>query len=252
MKQKATTVCKRIILFIAIIIGWKIASNYVNPMFIPDPIKVWDDFVIVLKDGSLWKMIWYSFRRITVATLIAGVIAIPVGLLNYNIPIIHDIVDPIISMMRFIPVTAFYPLLIMWFGIDDKMKIAFLFIAVFVYMMPSVVLSLDEIDKNIIDTGLTMGMSKWKTIYMIQLPAALPSIMKSFIMMFGIGWSYIAVAETVNAVYGLGYTIQQSSSRGRTDMVFMAIIVIIVISILFDALANFIVKKVFKWRYIND
>ena len=77
-------------------------------------------------------------------------------------------------------------------------------------------------------------------------------MLNSFIMMYGIGFTYIAVAETVNAKFGLGWIIQQSSSRGRTDMVFMAIIVIMVISVLFDFIAKKAVKKAFKWRYIND
>ena len=154
--------------------------------------------------------------------------------------------------MRYLPVTAFYPLLIMWFGIDELMKIIFLFIATFVYMMPSVVLCLEEINQDLIDTGLTIGMNKFQTVWRIQLPSSLPSIINSFIMMYGIGFTYIAVAETVNAKYGLGWIIQQSSSRGRTDMVFMAIIVIVLVSILFDYISKKIVKRIFKWRYLND
>ena len=194
----------------------------------------------------------YSFLRIAIATIISGGIAFPVGILIYNSKIAKDILNPIISIMRYIPVTAFYPLLIMWFGIDEIMKIVFLFIATFVYMMPSVVLCLEEINLDLIDTGLTIGMSKFQTIWRIQIPSTLPSILNSYIMMFGIGFTYIAVAETINAKYGLGYIIQQSSSRGRTDLVFMAIIVIMIISVLFDYLSKKIVKKVFKWRFIND
>ena len=194
----------------------------------------------------------YSFLRITIASLLSASIAFPVALLIYNSKIMKDILNPIISMMRYIPVTAFYPLLIMWFGIDELMKIIFLFIATFVYMMPSVILCLDEINDDLIDTGLTIGMSKFQTIYRIQIPASLPSVLNSFVMCFGIGWTYSAVVETINAKYGLGYIIQQSSSRGRTDLVFMAIIVIMVISVLFDSLAKKLVKHIFKWRYIND
>ena len=95
-------------------------------------------------------------------------------------------------------------------------------------------------------------MSKWQTITQIQIPATLPSLINSFIVMYGIGWTYIAVAETVNAKYGLGFIIQQSSSRGRTDLVFMAIITIIIVSVLFDNISKLLVKKIFKWRYIND
>ena len=231
---------------------WSIASKHVNALFVPAPQRVFSDLVAMLKTGQLLKAIKYSFLRITIATLISGAIAFPIALLVYNSRIAKDILNPIISTMRYIPVTAFYPLLIMWFGIDELMKIVFLFIATFVYMMPSVFLCLEEVSSDLIDTGLTIGMNKLQTIWRIQIPASLPSVLNSFIMMYGIGFTYIAVAETINAKYGLGYIIQQSSSRGRTDLVFMAIIVIMIISVIFDYSAKWLVRRIFKWRYIND
>ena len=246
------TFLKRIALFICVILVWGICSKNANPLFVPAPQDVFANLFETIRTGQLQIAIQYSFLRIAVATCISAVIAYPIALLVYNSKIANDILNPIISIMRYIPVTAFYPLLIMWFGIDELMKVVFLFIATFVYMMPSVILCLEEVNSDLIDTGLTIGMSKWQTIYKIQIPASLPSVLNSFIMMYGIGFTYIAVAETINAKYGLGYIIQQSSSRGRTDLVFMAIIVIMVISVVFDFVAKRTVKRIFKWRYIND
>lgn len=239
-------------LLIFLIVIWGVIAAQTNPIFIPSPSKVLEAFIEVIQTGQLFKALQYSFLRITIATFISALIAIPIGILTYNVRIVRDFLYPIISAMRYIPVTAFYPLLIMWFGIDEVMKIAFLFIATFVYMMPSVMLALDEVNQDLIDTGLTIGMSKMQTITKIQIPATLPSLMNSFIMMYGIGWTYIAVAETVNAQYGLGFIIQQSSSRGKTDLVFMAIITIIIVSVIFDTLSTLLVKKIFKWRYLDD
>lgn len=249
--MKISKLIRSIFLIIILLCIWFFASKFCNPLFVPSPQSVMKNFIVMLKSEQLIKAIWYSFRRISIATCLAAAVSIPTGLMIYNIKIVRDFLNPIISVLRYIPVTAFYPLLIMWFGIDETMKIAFLFIATVVYMMPSVILTLNEVNPDLIDTGMTIGMNKLQIIYMIQLPYSLPGILNSFIMMFGIGWTYIAVAETINAKYGLGYIIQQSSARGRTDLVFMAIFVIIIISILFDYITKSIVKKVFKWRYLN-
>lgn len=243
---------KIIVLLVFLITAWNIAAARTNPIFISSPQAVFNAFIEVVKNGQLFKALQYSFLRITIATFVSALIAIPIGILTYNIRFMYDFFYPVISAMRYIPVTAFYPLLIMWFGIDEIMKVTFLFIATFVYMMPSVMLALDEINQDLIDTGLTIGMSKMQTITKIQIPATLPSLMNSFIMMYGIGWTYIAVAETVNAKYGLGFIIQQSSSRGKTDLVFMSIITIVIVSVIFDTLSKMLVKKVFKWRYVDD
>lgn len=246
------TFFKRVLLLMIILTIWLIGAKCTNPIFVPSPYKVFLNLLELVMNGEIFIAIKYSFLRVSIAAFLAASIAIPVALLIFNIQIVKDVLNPIINMVRYIPVTAFYPLLIMWFGIDEIMKIVFLFIAVFVYMMPSVVLCLEEINQDLIDTGMTIGMSKLQTIYKIQIPASLPSILNSFIMMYGIGFTYIAVAETINAKYGLGWIIQQSSSRGRTDMVFMAIIVIMMISVLFDTVTKRLVKRIFRWRYLDD
>ena len=203
-------VLNRIILLFSAIIIWELCSRNVNPLFIPEPKIVFNSLVELIKSGQLFIAIMYSFLRISIATFLSGIVAFLIGLLAYNSKIANNIISPIISIMRYIPITAFYPLLIMWFGIDEFMKIVFLFIATFVYMMPSVILCLEEINLDLIDTGLTIGMNRFQIITKIQIPAITPSLMNSFIMMYGIGWTYIAVAETINAKYGLGFIIQQT------------------------------------------
>ena len=238
--------------FIFIIIVWHLVSLKVNHLFIPSPIDVFNNGIVLLKTGQLQISIWYTFKRILIATYISGSISLIFGFLIYNFKFMRNTINPVVNLFRYIPVTAFYPLLIMWLGIDEEMKIAFYVIVTLVYMMPSVVLSLEEINTDLIETGYTLGMSKLQTIIMIQLPATLPSILNSFIMMFGIGFTYCAVCETINAKYGVGYMISQSTSRGRTDLVFLGIITIMIISFVFDNVSKFVIRKVFKWRYLND
>lgn len=248
MKSKITT----FITFLSLLIIWDLCSLRVNDLFVPDPIKVFKNGVELISTGQLQIAIWYTFRRILIANCISCLASLVLGFLIYNFKIFRNTINPIVNLLRYVPVTAFYPLLIMWLGIDEEMKIAFYVIATFVYMMPSVVLSLEEINNDLIETGYTLGMNELQAITMIQLPATLPSILNSFVISFGIGFSYSAVCETINAKYGIGYMIQQATSRGRTDLVFLGIIVIMIISFIFDNLSKYIIKKVFKWRYIND
>ena len=241
-----------LITFICIIIIWYLFSLRINHLFVPDPFDVLDNGITLFKTGQLQIALWYTFRRILIATCISGLISLVFGFLIYNFKFMRNTINPVINLLRYIPVTAFYPLLIMWLGIDEEMKIAFYVIVTLVYMMPSVVLSLEEINIDLIETGYTLGMNKLQTIIMIQLPATLPSILNSFVMMFGIGFTYCAVCETINAKYGVGFMIQQSSGRGRTDLVFLGIITIMIASFVFDNVAKYAIRKIFKWRYLND
>ena len=241
-----------VLTFIAIIVIWYKVSLTSNPLFVPNPVNVFEDFIVLLSDCKIFIHFWYTFKRIMIATCLSGIIALPLGLFIYNSKIAKATVYPVVMLLRYVPVTAFYPLLIMWVGIGEEMKIAFLFIATFVYMLPSVVLSLGEINQEVIETGLTIGMNKLQIITRIQLPSTLPSILNGFVMMIGIGWTYCAVVETINAKYGLGYIIHQSTARGKTDLVFMSIIVIMIISFVLDNLCKAIIRHIFKWRYLNE
>ena len=250
--QKRKSTIYTLLTFILVIFFWYILSLKSLPLFIPSPINVLNNLIELTKNGQIFVHLWYTFRRILIATCMSGLISLPIGLFVYNSNFAKATISPIINLFRYVPVTAFYPLLILWVGIDENMKITFYFIATFVYMMPSVVLALEEINQDLIDTGYTIGMNKLQTITKIQFPSVLPSILNSFIMMFGIGWTYCTVVESINAKWGLGYLIQQSSSRSRTDLVFMAIIVIMIVSFLFDNISKFAIRKIFKWKYITE
>lgn len=243
---------KNIVLLIAIIIIWIIASQNANPLFLPSINSVIENFITLSTNGMLLNSIWMSFYRITLATIISIVISLPLALLVYSNKTIDQILTPITNVLRYVPVTAFYPLLILWVGINEKMKITFLFCATFFYFLPSIILCIKEVDTRLIDTGYTMGMNKYEIIRKIVLPYTLPSIYKSILMMYGIGWTYIVVAEMTNATSGLGYLINIGSARGRTDMVFMAIITIMIISCIIDKLGSRYIENKFKWKFKSE
>lgn len=238
------------ILFVLLL--WSIGSQFTLPLFLPKPTKVFNSFIELLNNGMLLNGLLYSFVRITVAMLLSAVISIPLGVFIVNNKLVDNIISPITNFMRYMPVTAFYPLLMMWVGIDEKMKITFLFVATFFYFLPSVVLSLKSISIDLVDTALTIGMSKTKVLFKVVLPYSLPNILQTFLMMYGIGWTYVVVAEQVNANYGLGHIINVSSARGRTDMVFVSLIVILVFSFIFDTYFQNLIKKSFKWKFARE
>jgi len=242
---------KRILPIIFVLILWAIGSQFSSPLFLPQPTKVGETFLGLIQNGMLIESVKVSFLRITSATILAATISIPIGLLVANYKFIDDIITPITSFMRFMPVTAFYPLLIMWIGIGELMKVSFLLFATVFFFLPTVILAVKDVSVDLVDTARTMGMSKLKVMTKVLLPASLPSISQSFLMMYGIGWTYIIIAEMINTNVGLGYLMNIGSARGRTDMVFAALIAVLIVSYIFDTIGNATIKKVFKWKFIR-
>lgn len=243
---------KKILGVVILIVIWQIGSMLTMPLFIPSPLSTLEALIGLIQTDQLLPGLLYSFSRISIATIMSTAISIPLALLIYAVKPLKEMISPVVSAMRYIPVTAFSPLLILWFGIDETMKIAFLFLATFVYVLPSTVLCLEDVPQDLIDTGKSIGMKAHEIIFEILLPAALPSIMNSILMMYGIGWTYVAVVEETNAIKGLGFIINVGSARGKTAIVFAAIMVIIIFSYIFDKLGNILIRKTFKWRYMNN
>lgn len=243
---------KRVFGVTLLILLWQICSSMTIPLFVPSPMSVLSALLGLIETGQLIPGLLYSFSRISIAALLSMSVAVPLAVLVCAIKPIKDVVSPIVSAMRYIPVTAFSPLLILWLGIDEAMKVAFLFLATFVYLLPSTIMCLEDIPQDLIDTGKSIGMRQHEIISEILLPAALPSIMNSFLMMYGIGWTYVAVVEAVNAKRGLGFMINVGAARGKTAIVFAAILVIVLFSYLFDCFGKKMIKRVFRWRYLDD
>ncbi len=179
VKRRAKNCIRGAVLLACFIAVWYVASCFTQPLFIPAPATVWEAIVGLAETGQLQKGLAYSFLRITGASALSMLVAIPLSL-------------------------------------------------------------------------KTIGMTSWETIKEILLLASLPSIFSTFLMMYGIGWTYCAVVEATNAKYGLGFIINVSSARGRTAVVFGAIIVIMLFSFVFDKLGNLLIRKIFQWRYCDD
>lgn len=242
----------RMIPLAAILLLWWIGSQFTKEVFIPSPYSVVKCFIGFLESGMLVDAAVASFGRITIATLISALLSIPLALIIANYKLADNMITPVTGFMRYIPVTAFYHLLILWVGIGETMKVSFLFIATFFSFLPAVILIIQGIDRDLTDTAYTMGMSKLDVILRVQLPYALPSILQTFLTMYSIGWTYVIIAEVAAANHGLGHIMYIGSARGRTDMVFVGILVLVLISFVFDNISRLAIKKAFRWKFARE
>src|SRR5438309_10853612 len=149
------------------------------------------------------------------------------------------------------PISAFIPLLILWFGIYDKQKIAFLFLGVFVYLLPVVVSAIRAVPEELVQTALTLGASKMQVIRTVLVPAALPEIFDSFRVMNAIAWTYVILAEIVNPRNGIGYILQLAQEHTKPAWSFAGILVVGVIGIGTDLAIRGLDGLLFRGRESN-
>ena len=128
--------------------------------FLPSPTEVVRGTLQLFLQYDLWTAILISTRRIVLAFLLASAVALPLGVLMGAFTPIHRLFESIMAPLRYMPISAFIPLLILWFGIYEKQKIAFLFLGVFVYLLPVVVSAIRSVPEELVQTALTLGASR--------------------------------------------------------------------------------------------
>lgn len=223
-------------------------GNLVQPDFLPKPTEVIRGTLQLFIQYDLGTAILVSTRRIAIAFLLAAALALPLGVLMGAFDPINRFFEPIMAPLRYMPISAFIPLLILWFGIYEKQKIAFLFLGVFVYLLPVVVSSIRLVPEELVQTALTLGASKFQVVMTVLIPAALPEIFDSFRVMNAIAWTYVILAEAVNPEHGLGYMVELARTHQKASWSFAGLLVIGGIGLLTDFLIRLISSMLFSWR----
>jgi NitT/TauT family transport system permease protein len=216
--------------------------------FLPSPTEVLRGTLQLFIQYDLFSAILVSTRRILLAFLLASALALPLGILMGAFTPIHHIFESVVAPLRYMPISAFIPLLILWFGIYEKQKIAFLFLGVFVYLLPVVVSAIRMVPEELVQTALTLGASKWKVITTVLVPSALPEIFDSFRVMNAISWTYVILAEAVNPEHGLGYMVELARTHQKASWSFAGLLVIGGIGLITDFIIRSISKIMFRWR----
>src|SRR5919205_405585 len=235
----------------ALVLGaWCVLTygGFVDPGFLPNPTEVVRGTLQLFIHYDLTTAIIISTRRIAIAFLLASALALPLGVLMGAFDPINRFFEPIMAPLRYMPISAFIPLLILWFGIYEKQKIAFLFLGVFVYLLPVVVSAIRAVPDELVQTALTLGASKFQVIRTVLVPAALPEIFDSFRVMNAIAWTYVILAEAVNPEHGLGYMVELARTHQKASWSFAGLIVIGGIGLLTDFLIRALSSMLFSWR----
>ena len=230
--------------------AWCLLSygHWVTPGFLPSPSETLRGTLQLFLQYDLWGSILISTRRIFLAFLLASAVALPVGVLMGAFEPVNRFYEPIVAPLRYMPISALIRLLILWFGIYEKEKIAFLFMGVFVYLLPVVVTAIRVVPEELVQTSLTLGASRWQVIRTVLLPAALPEIFDSFRVMNAISWTYVILAEAINPGGGLGYMVDLAYRHQKASWSFAGLLVIGGIGLLTDFVIRLLSGILFRWR----
>jgi NitT/TauT family transport system permease protein len=200
----------------------------------PDVVVVaWIDMVQHL--GFLSDVAWSTFR-IVAGFALAALIAVPVGLLMGSFEVVRSFFQPPINAIRYMPASAFIPLLILLQGLGETEKLTVIWIGVFFQLVLMVMDIAHRVPAEMLNVAYTLGASRWTVFRKVFLPATFPEVVDALRITMGWAWTYLIVAELVAAQAGIGNFILVAERFFRADRIIAAIITIGVLGLLTDSL----------------
>jgi NitT/TauT family transport system permease protein len=215
---------------------WVIISyaGWVTPTFLPTPTAVLQAGITMLGEDNLIIDILISCARVLAGFLVAGLIGVPVGIAMGTFASMESLFSPIVGTVRYMPVMAFVPLIVIWVGLGEAAKVVIIFLGVVLYNTIMVADAVKFIPNEWINVAYTLGANRKEVLTRVIIPAVFPSILDTLRVNISGAWNFLVIAELVAAQSGLGYTIVQAQRFLQTDKVLFCVVVIGVIGLVID------------------
>ena len=219
----------------------------VSPRFLPNPWKVVKALYVMLLDQGFLEDIWISVARVWGAFLMSAIMAIPIGIWMSSYRIVGMLIEPIVDFIRYLPVPAMVPLLIIWFGIGESSKIAVLWMGTFFQLVLLIADDTKRVPKEFIETGFTVGARPRQITWDIVFRSMLPNIVDNLRITLGWCWTYIIIAEIVASNAGIGHAIWSARRCVKTPEVMAGILTVGVIGLLTDQVIRYAHRRWFRY-----
>jgi len=223
-------------------------KRVISPVILPSPVEV------VLQVKSLWyekelsRSILASASRVVGGFLVALAVAFPLGIMMGSFSRVRALFQPLTVFGSYLPIPTLVPLTLSLFGIGETQKIMFLAIAFVVFLLPMFARALCEVDEIYLQTAQTLGASRWQIVRHVLVGVSMGQIYDAMRLGFGIGWTYIILAEMVAADRGLGEIIIVAQRRGPKEHIYLVLVVIVVIAYCADQIWLRLGRLLFPYR----
>jgi NitT/TauT family transport system permease protein len=239
--------------FVVFVAVWSIATfgGFVQKTFLADPLAMLKSGWTLLAEMGFAKDIGMTVFRVVGGFVIAAVIAVPLGVAMGAYKPVEAFFEPFISFARYLPASAFIPLLILWAGIGETQKLAVIFIGSFFSLVLMISVAVGNTRRDLVEAAYTLGVSDRGLIRRVLIPGAAPEIAELLRMVLGWAWTYVIVAELIGASSGIGHMITDSQALLATDQIIFGIIVIGLIGLVSDYAFKAVNQRLFPWAQLG-
>jgi NitT/TauT family transport system permease protein len=243
---RATLGISFFILFVAFW-AWITLGGHVNRIFLADPLSMLQDGWRLLVEDNFALDILITIWRVFGGFVLASVIAVPLGIAMGAWKPVEAFLEPFVSFARYLPASAFIPLLILWAGVGEVEKLLVILLGSVFQLILIIAVSVGNTRRDLVEAAYTLGSSDRGIVRRVIVPANAPEIAETLRLVLGWAWTYVIVAELIGSSSGIGYMIINSQSRLATGQIIFGIIVIGLIGLISDTAFKAFNRWLFPW-----
>jgi NitT/TauT family transport system permease protein len=227
--------------------AWATFGGHVSKTFLANPLTMVNEgWELLVKHGFLFD-IGMTIWRVVGGFVLGAIIAVPLGVLMGAYKPIEAFLEPFVSFARYLPASAFIPLLILWAGIGELQKLLVIFIGSVFQVVLMVAITVASVRRDLVEAALTLGARDRGILGRVLIPASAPDIAEILRLVLGWAWTYVIVAELIGSSSGIGHMIIDSQALLATGQIIFGIIVIGVIGLVSDFLFKAANRRLFPW-----
>ncbi len=224
------------------------AAGLVKPILLPPPGQVLDALLAMGGSGELAVHLGASIVRVLEGFALAAVLGVGLGLALGIFPLLFELADGVIQLIRPIPPIAWLPLAILWFGIEEGSKVFIITLGAFFPIFVNVLDGVRQTDHKLLELAKALEVPKGKFIAKVVIPGALPFIASGLRIGLGYAWMCVVAAELSAGMTGVGYMLTDARALAQTDRVLVGMLAIGVVGKAMDGVLRALEERVIRWR----
>ncbi len=227
---------------------WALISyaQLVPALFLPTPTAVIEAGIEMFSNGLIADIL-ASCLRVASGFVCAAIVGVPIGILMGSFQSMESLFSPIIGTIRYMPIVAFIPLIIIWVGLGEASKTLIIFLGVVLYNAMMIADAVKFIPDEMLHVAYTLGYNCREVLFKVILPSAFPIVLDTLRINSASAWGYLVIAELIASQNGLGYKIVQAQRYLQTDKVLFCIAVIGLIGLSLDYSLKLLSRFLTPW-----
>src|SRR3954469_9829699 len=236
--------------FVLFVLGWSLATfgGFVSRTFLADPLTMLREGWTLFAQFGFAKDVGITIWRVLGGFVLAAALGVPLGIAMGAYKPVEAFFEPFVSFARYLPASAFIPLLILWAGIGEMQKLLVIFIGSFFQIVLIVAVTVGSVRRDLVEAAYTLGASPQGVVRRVLIPANAPEIAEILRLVLVWAWTYVIVAELIGSSSGIGHMIIDSQALLATGQMIFGIIIIGVIGLISDFLFKGLNRSLFPWR----